>query len=125
MKYIYLIFLLFLVIPVYVQAPKRPYIAPQTVEARVLTTQEIIDLYTGESRLMERIAWCESQWDPTAKNPLSTASGLFQILDSTWKDFECTGDKLNSVDNSKCAERIRSLSGLNHWSESFFCWKNL
>jgi soluble lytic murein transglycosylase-like protein len=30
------------------------------------------------------ISWRESRWRPWAKNPHSTASGLFQFLDSTW-----------------------------------------
>lgn len=33
---------------------------------------------------MRRIAFCESRFNPRAKNPSSTASGLFQFLDTTW-----------------------------------------
>lgn len=32
-----------------------------------------------------RVAYCESHLNPNAKNPYSTASGLFQLLDSWWK----------------------------------------
>ena len=31
-----------------------------------------------------RVAWCESRWNPRARNPRSTAAGLMQFLDSTW-----------------------------------------
>lgn len=31
-----------------------------------------------------RVAACESGFDPSAKNPRSTASGVFQFLTSTW-----------------------------------------
>ena len=30
------------------------------------------------------LAWCESRHDPEAQNRRSTASGLYQFLDSTW-----------------------------------------
>jgi hypothetical protein len=33
---------------------------------------------------MRRIAFCESRFNPHAKNSSSTASGLFQFLDTTW-----------------------------------------
>lgn len=33
---------------------------------------------------MKGISWRESRWNPYAKNPSSTASGLFQFLTSTW-----------------------------------------
>jgi soluble lytic murein transglycosylase-like protein len=32
----------------------------------------------------EKIAWCESKYDPNAVNPASDAQGLFQFLPSTW-----------------------------------------
>lgn len=34
-----------------------------------------------------RVLRCESGGDPTAENPTSTASGLWQILDGTWSRF--------------------------------------
>lgn len=36
---------------------------------------------------MRRIAFCESRMNPRAKNPGSSASGLFQFLDSTWRAY--------------------------------------
>lgn len=44
--------------------------------------------------------------DPKAKNPNSTAKGIFQILDGTWKLYECTGDVFNIEDNTRCANKI-------------------
>jgi soluble lytic murein transglycosylase-like protein len=35
-------------------------------------------------RYMRGIAWRESRYDPRAKNPSSTASGVMQFLTSTW-----------------------------------------
>lgn len=42
--------------------------------------------YGVSERDMRAVAWCESGFDPRAKNPSSTASGLFQFLyPSTWR----------------------------------------
>lgn len=34
--------------------------------------------------MLRRKAWCESRFDPLARNVASAASGLFQFLPSTW-----------------------------------------
>jgi len=34
---------------------------------------------------LKAVSWCESRWNPGARNPSSSASGLFQFLyPSTW-----------------------------------------
>jgi len=35
--------------------------------------------------LLRRRAWCESRYDPYARNSQSGASGVFQFLPSTWR----------------------------------------
>ncbi len=47
-----------------------------------------------------KIAFCESRYDPLAENNSSTAKGLFQVLDGTWK--HCEGDPFNPDDNINC-----------------------
>ena len=47
------------------------------------------------------IAWLESRFDPTARNGESTAKGIYQFLDGTWKNY-CKGDVLNYKDNIDC-----------------------
>jgi hypothetical protein len=47
------------------------------------------------------IAECESNFNPLAKNPNSTAKGLYQFIDGTW-DYFCEGDVLNAEDNARC-----------------------
>jgi len=42
------------------------------------------------------IASIESGTSPTAKNPNSTASGIFQVLDSTWKEYGGTPENRNN-----------------------------
>jgi phage-related protein len=44
----------------------------------------------GDGGNWDALQWIvqkESGWNPTAKNPNSTAYGLFQFLDATWADF--------------------------------------
>ena len=38
-----------------------------------------------EVEAMARICWLESRYDPTLQNPRSTAFGMYQFLDSTWR----------------------------------------
>ena len=38
-----------------------------------------------ETELAVRVAWRESGYDPAAKNPKSSATGLFQFINSTWR----------------------------------------
>ena len=105
-------------VPKIAEAPWAYY-----VEAQELTIPEIIELYTEESNVMLNIAWCESRLNPEAQGPTND-SGLFQIIPGTWGAFQCEGDPMNAVDNTKCAEKIRQ-DGLQHWKASFPCWKEL
>lgn len=41
----------------------------------------------GEWGALEELVQKESSWNPTAQNPTSTAFGLFQFLDGTWKNY--------------------------------------
>lgn len=45
------------------------------------------------------IAACESSFNPLAKNPNSSASGIFQWTLGTWKWIGAKGDRLNYQDN--------------------------
>lgn len=60
----------------------------------------------GNSALLERIAKVESGNNPNAKNPNSSASGLFQITDGTWRDLQkkygLSGNK-NDPENQRLA----------------------
>lgn len=67
------------------------------------------------------IAQCESNYDPTAKNPSSSASGVFQFIDSTWEHY-CEGDVFNEDDNIKCALDIMKERGYKDWNASRHCW---
>jgi hypothetical protein len=47
-----------------------------------------------------RIANSESSNTPSAKNPRSTAGGLFQVVDQTWKDYKGAPGKKYNVDEN-------------------------
>lgn len=48
---------------------------------------EAADRFKVSPALLASIAKRESSFDPNAKNPSSSASGLFQFLNGTWKDM--------------------------------------
>lgn len=53
--------------------------------------------------------------DPKAKNPKSSARGMFQIIAGTWYNYDCVGDKYNFKDNTECAIKIMRKSGYTPW----------
>ena len=72
--------------------------------------------------ILAAIAQCESENNPKAKNPNSSAKGLLQIIDGTWTSFACQGNVYDPEDNMRCGLRIATMSGLHHWNESKQCW---
>ena len=61
--------------------------------------------------------------DQYAKNPTSTAKGIFQFVDGTWRKY-CLkdGNVYDFVDNINCFYKVLATDGypkgLSHWSES-------
>jgi hypothetical protein len=72
--------------------------------------------------ILMRIMMCESGGNYLAKSKTSTAKGLFQIIDGTWKAYECEGDPLNGEDNTACAIKMFNKSGTWNWLASSGCW---
>lgn len=64
-------------------APIQQEAAPQSY-----TPSKPVELTRPEAKagLFDKIKQAESSGDPNAKNPNSSASGLFQFTDQTWKD---------------------------------------
>ena len=83
--------------------------------------QEGFDDYTISSFI--RIARVESHDDLNsyAKNPTSTAKGVFQFIDSTWRAY-CNGNVYDFVDNIDCFYKVLETDGypegLSHWQEA-------
>ncbi len=75
-----------------------------------------------------RIIRCESRGNPLAKNPTSTASGLFQHLGSQWgrravKAGWAGADVFDPVPNVAVASwLVYQGGGWSHWNASAHCW---
>ncbi len=82
------------------------------------------------SKVMDAIKWCESRGNPKARNPRSTAKGLYQFLDGS---FEYYGTKywgstkgksaLNSQHNEELAAYVMRTVGTSPWLASAHCWR--
>lgn len=75
-----------------------------------------------------RVITCESGGDPDAKNPSSSASGLFQHLGSLWGDRIVKAgwegaDIWDPVANvGVAAWLVYEGGGWGHWNPSRYCW---
>ncbi len=76
-----------------------------------------------------RIAWCESRFDQFAKNPTSSASGVFQITKGTFEDgvrWKFDGWVWSGVfdgeKNIEMAIWYMSKGQLSRWDASKHCW---
>ena len=103
---------------------------------KVVEEDKIRDIIISKSeefnidpQILLTLAKCESRFDPKAKNPKSTASGIFQFVKITWEstikelgreDFEV----FNSVHNTHAAAYLYSKKGIKPWLASYECWKN-
>jgi hypothetical protein len=67
----------------------------------------------------DAVIWRESNWNPSAKNPSSTASGLAQFLDSTWGwGQELYGISGSPFDWQACIDMMNAFiadGGYSHW----------
>lgn len=78
----------------------------------------------------ERIAWCESRNNPLAKNPHSTAKGIYQFLDGTWRSYAqrywgaewVNKSVLDEEDNRELGEWVIDNYGTADWNASKHCW---
>lgn len=93
-------------------APKRPVAASNT------EIQQMVRQAFPDAPIMEKVALNESNFNPTAKNPNSSAKGVFQILNRTWSGYGCTGNVYDAADNIRCARVIYDESGLRPWEAS-------
>ena len=70
--------------------------------------------YDVDFELALLIAKSESQFNPLAKNPKSSAGGVYQWLTSSWLTM-CEGDKFNAEANIRCAMKTIANGGISHW----------
>lgn len=107
-----------------------PVFAQQTayipVPPKPLTVREKVELEFKDAPIMVRIADAESDFRPDQTNKNSSASGVFQILRGTWKDYKCEGDfeteRFDADANIACARKIYNRSGTTPWNPSKHDW---
>jgi hypothetical protein len=82
----------------------------------------VVDTYFAEDRVdwALRIMECESRGDPNAKNPNSSASGLFQHLARLWPDRAAAAgwadaDVFDPFANIAVAAWLLENGGPSHW----------
>lgn len=88
-----------------------------------MITRRIRETFPEEPRMV-RIATCESELNPVAKNPHSSASGLFQIMVSVHERMlrEHRLNVWDVEDNLRAARILYDESGLKPWLASVGCW---
>lgn len=82
---------------------RQEVINPDPTRDEVKQYIALIAAITPEVKVEEAmaIASCESKYDAHAKNPSSTAKGVYQFTDPTWKWIKAEGDQFNWQENIK------------------------
>ena len=101
------------------EVAKTPVYETQEAEIRAYI-REHAKLMEVNPDLAEDLAFWESNFNPEAKNPKTSASGIYQFTSETFSHF-CVSDTYNpSVfdwrANVSCALRIIYFEGLGRWS---------
>jgi hypothetical protein len=95
------------------------------------TVEDIIKLEWGtDASIGLKIAFCESTNRPEAKNTNSSATGLFQFINSTWIETRnrmkldpSLNLRLDPTENAKTAYFLYQLKGTQPWLSSRNCWE--
>ena len=102
---------------------------------RIILEDRIRNIITSKAiessidpELLKRIAYCESGFQISVKNKNSTASGIFQFLDSTFisqaKAYGMEWSDKNSPEiQAELAAKIIADGGIKHWYASKNCWQ--
>ncbi len=98
------------------------HIVPADIEALVRTDFNEVDVQRAIN-----VIFCESRFDANAKNPRSTASGLFQHLEGWWSGaWGVTGvfDPFDPEQSVKAGAALvyGTSSGWGNWNPSRHCW---
>ena len=83
--------------------------------------------YHIKPELLRKIAKCESNFNPVAQNPRSTASGIFQFINSTFINQANAyglpvGNKNDPNVQIELAAEMIADGKIGHWKASRDCW---
>ena len=110
---------------------QKPYsgvdISPTKAQIKELVISKANE-FNISPELFLRIAVCESGLREDAQNPTSTASGIFQFLNSTFFNYARayelpTDDKNDPEVQAELAARMIAAGGISHWNASKNCWQ--
>lgn len=101
--------------------------------ATIATTGAIgLGVATGSATAAEGPNWgpiiaCESGGNPRAQNPSSSASGLYQFIDGTWRaygglEFAPRAKDATPAEQTIVANRAFAREGYTPWNASKACW---
>lgn len=104
----------------------RQAIVPRDVEA----WRPLVAAYFGPGEVERalRVIYCESSGDPGAKNPRSSASGLFQHLARFWPERSTDAGRPGAdifdpeANVAVAAWLVYQGGGWSHWNPSRHCW---
>lgn len=87
-----------------------------SIEEMIRLESAAAGLTHSEADRLVSIARCESKLVSTAKNPNSSAAGIFQLLSSTQSRYGVT-NPYDPRQNIRAAVRLYQVEGLNPWRE--------
>jgi hypothetical protein len=93
------------------QAGAQTYIAPPQVH------RAIVFWFGPAWKQAETVAWCESRWQPWARN--GQFAGIFQLGAAERARF---GDSSTAWGQARAASRYWRLAGWGPWKASSSCW---
>ena len=95
-------------------APVQEPSAPSNSGSVTGEIQAVFGPYAGQAL---NVARCESGFNPYAKSPISTASGVFQFLNTTWATTSYAGESVfNASANIHAAYQVFARDGYS-WRE--------
>lgn len=78
--------------------PNTVQITPAVIKQEIIRQSKLYQINITTSLA---IAHCESRFNHLAKNKHSTASGVYQFLSGTFRNY-CSGEVFNYQDNIQC-----------------------